>query len=92
MKHKYLLWTGHLAAVLLLAGGVWWLMGDASGMPDYKMVIALAAMTALVVNHLRWWNLSREIGDRNILEKVDLLVVANYMIFILAFSLAELRA
>jgi hypothetical protein len=89
MKHLYMLWTGHLAVLILLAGGFWWLFGEMPGLPDYKLVIFLIAVTCLVLNHFRWWNLVKKIHEKDVLDKVDLLEVVNYIIFILGLALVD---
>ena len=58
-------------------------------MPDYKLVVALAAMTGLVFNHLRWRSLSKKVNDPDTLEKVNLLIVSNYLILLLVVVLAD---
>ena len=89
MKHRYMLWGGHLAVLALLACGLWWLIPAMPGMPDYRIFIALVAMTSLVFNHVRWWMLSRQVDEKEILDKIDLLVMANYCTVALILSLVE---
>jgi len=91
MRHRYMLWTGHLGVLLLLAGGLHWLLGEMPGMKDYKMMAALVAMTCLVFNHFRWWGLSKRIEEEDILGKIDLVVMVNYCIFALILALANFR-
>jgi len=91
MNHRYMLWSGHLAVLILLAGGFWWLTEQMPGMPDSKLIVALVAMTALVFNHHRWWSLGKKVSEKDILDKIDLLVVANYCILVLVLSLVSFR-
>jgi hypothetical protein len=91
MKHRKMLWAGHLFALILLADGVRWLAGNIRGLSDLNLLLALAAMTGLVLNHLRWWFLERQIDDRNALAKFDPLIVANYCILILVLQLFHFR-
>jgi hypothetical protein len=51
--------------------------------------MALAVMTILALNHFRWWTLSKKVDEKEIAEKIDVLMVANYCIFILALVLVS---
>jgi hypothetical protein len=87
MKHRNMLWAGHLFVVILLADGVMWLVANIRGLPDLNLFLALAAMTGLVLNHLRWWFLDKKVDNKEILKKIDPLMVANYCILILVLQL-----
>ncbi len=89
MKHTYMIWTGHLAVLILLAGGIWWLLSEMPGLPDYKLAVLLIAMTCLVLNHFRWWNLGKRIQEKDILDKIDLGALTHYLILILILSMAD---
>jgi len=89
MKNRKMLWAGHLFALILLGDGVRWLVGNMRDLSDLNLLIALAAMTGLVLNHCRWWLLSRQTDDKVIFAKIDLLMVANYCIFILVLQLVH---
>ena len=84
-------WTVNILGLVLLSLGIWWLTEHISGIPDYKLVAALAAMTGLVLNHCRWQSLGRKINDRDTLEKINVLIVSNYLILLLIFVLVDLR-
>lgn len=90
MKHRYMLWTGHGFVLLLLGEGIRWLVGNIRGMPEFSLLLVLAAMTILVLNHFRWWALGKNVDDSATIAKVDTLVVANYCILVL-FELVSLR-
>ena len=83
MNHRYMLWTGHLFVLLLLGQGIEWLTGNIRGLPEFRLLLVLAAMTCLVINHLRWWTFGNKVDDRTILARVDMIVVANYCILVL---------
>ncbi len=91
MKGAYMVWMGHLLGIVLIAFALWWLVAHISGMPDYKLVVTLAAMTGLVFNHFRWWKLGRKVSDPDIFEQVNLLLVSNYMVLILILVLVDYR-
>ena len=90
MRSRYLMWIGHSLVLVLLVFGFWWLSSHMAGMPDYRLFIALVAMTGLVLNHFRWWVLSRQVEDTNTLIKLNHLIVSNYLILLLAFALVDI--
>jgi hypothetical protein len=90
MKHKYVLWTGHLLLLILLTNGIRWLAGHIRGMSDLNMLLSLAVMTGLVLNHIRWWKLRNSLERGEVLEKLDLLVIGNYSILVLLLPVIHL--
>jgi len=82
-----MLWIGHLFVLILLADGVQWLVGNMRGLSDYRLLLALAAMTGLILNHCRWWILGNKEEDKHILDKIDPFIVANYCILVLVLQL-----
>jgi hypothetical protein len=91
MKNGKIIWSGHVLALVLFALGLWWLSGDMARMPDYRLWIALVAITGLVLNHFRWWALSGDIEDKDISAKLNRLIISNYLIFLLVFALVDFR-
>ena len=91
MSHRYMLWAGHVFVLLLLGEGIRWLVGNIRGMPEFNLLLVLAAMTGLVLNHFRWWNLGRKISDNATLAKIDGLVLANYCILVFVLELSSFR-
>jgi chromate transport protein ChrA len=89
MRHHYMVWTGHFLAAVLMTFGLWWLVKHISGLPDFKLVLALAAITGLVLNHLRWNGLGRKVKDPEVLEKITFLCVANYLVMLLVLVLVD---
>ncbi len=89
MRHRYMLWAGHIFVFVLLFQGFRWLAADFQGMKAYGVFLSLAAMTVLVLNHCRWWSLTRKQEDEAILNKIDLLMVANYCILVLVLELVR---
>jgi hypothetical protein len=91
MKHRNILWTGHLFMLILLGDGARWLFGSIRELSDLNLLLALAAMTGLVLNHLRWCFLDRQVDNKEILSKLDPLIVANYCIFILVLQVFHMH-
>jgi hypothetical protein len=91
MRQRYMVWTGNFLVSALLAIGIWWLALHIAGMPDYKLLIGLVATTGLVLNHFRWRKFAGEIRDPDILEKVNHIVVANYLVMLLVLALTDFR-
>jgi hypothetical protein len=91
MRQRYMVWTGNFLVIALVALGVWWLILHVAGMPDYKLLIGLVSATGLVLNHFRWRKIKEEIGDLDLLEKVNHIMVANYLVMLLALVLADFR-
>ncbi len=91
MRPRYMVWTSHLLGLILMSLGLWWLVGHISGMPDYKLVVALAAMTGFVFNHFRWRSHSRKINDLDTFEKFNFLIVSNYIVLLLVLMLVDYR-
>lgn len=91
MRSNSMVFIGHLMGFILIFVGLWWLIGNIPELSDYKLVIALAAVTGLVLNHFRWWGLSRKVDDRDVLDKVNYLVVSNYLVMMLLFILSGFR-
>jgi hypothetical protein len=89
MRPRYLVLTGHFLAFVLVSFGLRWLLGHISGMPDSKLVVSLAAMTGLVLNHLRWWSLGKRIDDPGTSERINLLMVSNYLVLLLVFVMVD---
>ena len=90
MKHKYVLWTGHLLLLILLTNGIRWLACHIRDMSDLNMLLSLAVMTGLVLNHIRWWKLGNSLESGEVLEKVDLLVIGNYSVLVLLLPVIHL--
>ena len=90
MKHKYVLWTGHLLLLILLMNGVRWVASHIRGMPEFDLFMSLSVMTVLVVNHIRWWKLGNSIENKEVLQKVDHLVIVNYSILVLLLPVTHL--
>ncbi len=90
MKHRNMLWIGHLFVLILLGDGAGWLVGNMRGLSETRLLLALAAMTGLILNHCRWWILGNKIEDKQVLDKMDPLILANYCILILVMQLFRL--
>ncbi len=84
-----MVWTGHFLALVLTGFGLWWLAGHISGLPAYKLVVALAALTGLVFNHIRWSGLGKKVADPDLFERINLLCVANYLVLLLVLVLVD---
>jgi hypothetical protein len=87
MKHRYMLWAGHLFVLIMLLQGLHWVAANIRSISEYALFLALAAMTGVVLNHSRWWVLSKKMNDEELLGKVDLLMLANYCILIFVLQL-----
>ncbi|MBN2242270.1 MAG: hypothetical protein JW793_06230 [Acidobacteria bacterium] len=87
MASRSMIFVCHLVGFVLILAGLSWLALNISGMPDYRLVVALAALTVLVVNHFRWWRLCNILDDREALQKVNHVVIANYLVMLLLFVL-----
>jgi hypothetical protein len=90
MQARYMVWTGHFLALVLMAFGLWWLIGHLSGLPGHKLVAALAALTGFVFNHIRWSGMGKTVNAQEVFEKINLLVVANYVVLLLVLALVDL--
>ena len=82
-----MLLVSHLLGFLLILFGLWWIAGNMAALPDYKLIVALAAVTGLVLNHFRWWYWGKKVNDRDTLEKVNYLMATNYLVMLLGFVL-----
>jgi hypothetical protein len=91
MRLRYLAWTGHFLGIVLISFGLWWIFGHISGLPDYKLVVALAAITGLLFNHLRWWSLGKSVDSPETSEKINLLVVSNYLVLLLLIVMMDIH-
>ena len=91
MKDHFRLWTSHLLGLFLLLLGVWWLMENISGMPDYKLVVALAAMTGFVLNHFRWHKLVKKLDNFDMYKSINALVVSHYLILLFILAMVDFR-
>ena len=89
MKSRYMVWTGHFLAFVLVVFGFWWLGKHMPGMPGYKQVVAFVAMTGLILNHIRWAGFGRSVADQETCEKINLLVISNYLVLLLAFAMVD---
>ena len=89
MRSRYLVWTGHFLGLVLISFGLWWLLGHISSMPDYKLVVEMAAITGLIFNHLRWWSLGKRVDDPDTSEKINLLMVSNYLVLLLLMVMVD---
>ena len=86
-----MLYVCHLVGFVLIIVGLWWLVLNISGLPDYKLVAALAAFTGLVINHFRWWRLCGHVDTTVIIQKVNYIVVSNYVVMLLLFGLLDFK-
>jgi hypothetical protein len=91
MRPQIMALVGHLLGGLLALLGIWWLVENMAALPDYKLVVALAAVTGLVLSHFRWWRLGRKIHDEDIGVKVHYLIVSNYLIMLLGIVLLDFK-
>ena len=91
MPSRYMLYVCHLVGFVLIMLGLWWLVQNISGLPDYKLVAALAALTGLVINHFRWWRLCSRVDTREIIQKVNHIIVSNYVVILLLFGLLDFK-
>ena len=82
-----MVFAGHLLGFTLILTSIWWIFGNISVLPDYKLVIALVAITILVINHFRWWALCRRMENRDSLEKVNYFLVTHYLVIFLFLGL-----
>ena len=90
MPFRFMLYVGHMTGFILIMLGLWWVAENISGLPDYKLVAALAALTGLAMNHFRWWRLCNRSDSREIIEKVNHLVISNYVVLLLIFMLLDI--
>ena len=88
--HRNMLWAGHLFVLILLGDGARWLIRSIRILPEFSLLLALGAMSLLVVNHIRWWSLAKTV-DQSTALKIDTLVVANYCVLILLVALENFR-
>jgi hypothetical protein len=91
MRPRSMLFVGHLTGFILIMSGLWWLLGNLSVLEDYRMIVALAALTGLVMNHFRWWHLGKNIEDRIVLVRVNYLVLSNYVVMLLLYVLLDFK-
>jgi hypothetical protein len=91
MRRCYLVWTGHFLLIVLLFLGIWWIGIHLSELPDYRLLPALVSATGLVLNHFRWRRFAGNIADLDIVEKFNHLIVANYLVILLALTLVDFR-
>jgi len=89
MPSRSMLYVCHLVGFTLIMLGLWWLAVNISGLPDYKLVAALAAMTVLVINHFRWWRLCGRVDNRETVQKFNQIIVSNYLVMLLLFFLLD---
>lgn len=87
MLYRSMRYVCHIIGFILMLFGFWWLAAHISGLPDYKLVVALTALTVLIISHFRWWRLSSEAEDREIDRKVNHIIVSNYLVMLLLFVL-----
>jgi len=86
MRSRSVLWTGHLFMLILVINGVSWLVGYIRSLSELNLIFALAAMAGLILNHVRWWTVGKEIADQEILRKIDRLVIGNYFVLVLVLQ------
>jgi hypothetical protein len=89
MRTLSMLVTAHLLGAFLVLFGLWWLIGNMAGLADYKLIVALAALTALTINQFRLWHLRRKIENREILGKVGYFIVTDYLVLLLLLALVN---
>jgi hypothetical protein len=81
--------TGHLLAAIVVLFEIGWIVAHITGMPDYKLVVAVAAVNILAWNHFRWWRLGKKIDGRDLRDTVNHTVVSNYMVMLLFLVLLD---
>lgn len=74
---------GHFLGAVVLALGILWALTHVSVLPDHKLIVIMAALNILALNHLRWHRLSRKQDGVEATAKVNHLVITHYMILIL---------
>lgn len=87
MKHRNMIWAGHIFVLILLADGVRWMLENMRALSDYRLLLAMAAMSGLILNHCRWWMLGNKMEDTQVLGKMDTLILSNYCIMVLVLQL-----
>ena len=88
---RSMIYVCHLVGVVLITVGLWWLAEDISAMPDYQLVVALAAMTGLIINHFRWWRLGIRADSPELIQKFNYIIVSNYLVLLLLFILLSFK-
>lgn len=88
MRHSWTVWTAHFCFFALLTWAFWWTARKLVGLPDYQVVVILAAMTGLAINHFRWWNLTKSIAKETA-ERLNLIMLGSYLIMLLISSLLK---
>lgn len=91
MVSRSMIYVCHLVGIVLIAVGLWWLAVDISDMSDYKLVVALAALTGLVINHFRWWRLGVMADSPELIQKFNYIFVSNYLVLLLLFILLSFK-
>ena len=91
MLSRSMLYVCHLIGFALIMLGLWWLAENISGLPDYKLVAALTALTVLVINHFRWWRLCGGVDNREMVQKFNHIIVSNYLVMLLLFVLLDFK-
>ena len=83
---------GHFLWGVVFILGFIWMVTHIAVLPDYKLIIVLAALNILVLNHMRWYRLSRKSEGTDITAKVNHLLVSHYMILVLVCGMLDFNS
>ena len=89
MRSRSMLFISNLLGFMVMLFSLWWIAENIAVLPDYKLIVALAAVTGLVANHFRWWSWGNKVNGNEALEKMSYLVVCNYLVMLLGFVLVD---
>ena len=89
MRSRSMLFISNLLGFMVMLFSLWWIAENIAVLPDYKLIVALAAVTGLVANHFRWWSWGKKVNGNEALEKMSYLVVCNYLVMLLGFVLVD---
>lgn len=82
---------GHFLGALVMLFGIWWLAINIADMPDYRLIVIVAALNILALNHVRWWNLGKQTNGGELWRKADHIVVSNYMVMLLLWVMLDFK-
>ena len=83
--------AGHFLWGVVFILGFVWIVTHIAVLPDYKLIIILAAMNILVLNHIRWYRLSGKSEGTDITASVNHLFVSHYMVLLLICGMLDFR-
>ena len=83
---------GHLLGVIVVLFGLWWIVTNISGLPGTMLTVVFAAVTILIMNHIRWWYVGRNLEDSDVLAKMSHIVVSNYIVMVLFLALLVFKS